>query len=254
MTESSFVLGVATGPDVDENIPGWEIRPGTVSRGFHEGREYWIRKPIVDAQLLIDDLPLESRDGYWIWSPGFYAGQVCAELLVHGGQVVITYVLDVSPDPRKLGRDVFQAMLDEIWNFDPRLVLGTEPPQSPVGHETQVADPWLEYARLRSYGDSFVRALGVIARHPIRELRAERAFLPLQYVRRADRQTALAAVRIPAVSASTGRPRVFSSFHKNVAVVRCACDSRNIGCGRKPLHRPGHTGCRPPCAPIEANS
>ena len=201
MTESSFVLDVATGLDQDKNIPGWEVRPGTVTRGFHEGRKYWIRKPIVDAQLLIDDQPLESSDGYWVWSPGFYAGQVRAELLVHGCQVVATYVLDVSPAPGKLGRDVFQVMLDEIWNFDPRLVLGTEPPQSPVGHETQVADPWLEYARLRSYGDSFVRALGAIARHPIRELRAERALLPLQYVRRADRQTALAAVRIPAVSA-----------------------------------------------------
>ena len=195
------MLDVATGLDADENIPGWEIRPGTVTRGFHEGREYWIRKPIVDAQLLIDDQPLESGDGHWVWSPGFYAGQIRAELLVHGGQVVATYVLDVSPDPGKLGRDVFQVMLDEIWNFDPRLVLGTEPPQSPVGHETQVADPWLEYARLRSYGDSFVRALGAIARHPIRELRAERALLPLQYVRRADRQTALAAARIPAVAA-----------------------------------------------------
>ena len=40
-----------------------------------------------------------------------------------------------------------------------------------------------------------MRALSAIARHPLRELRAERARLPLQYVRRADRQTALAALR-----------------------------------------------------------
>ena len=197
MTESSFVLDVAEEFDPDKNSPNWEIRPGDVTRGFHEGREYRIRKPIVSSQLLIDDQSLEGEDGYWIWSPGFYAGQVRAELLVHDGQVVATYVLDVSPHPGKLGRDIFQAMLDEIWNFDPRLVLGTEPPQSRVGHQTQVADPWLEYARLRSHGDKFIRALGAIARHPIRELRAERALLPLQYVRRADRQTALAAVRIP---------------------------------------------------------
>ena len=197
MTKSSFVLDVAAELDPDNNFPHWEISPDNVTGGFHEGRKYWIRKPIVDAQLLIDDQPLAGGDGYWIWSPGFYAGPVRAELMIHDGQVVATYVLDVSPHPDKLGRDVFQAMLDEIWNFDPRLVLGTEPPQSTVGHQAQVADPWLEYARLRSYGDKFVRALGVMALRPIRELRTERALMPLQYVRRADRQTAIAAVRIP---------------------------------------------------------
>ena len=171
----------------------------------------------------------------------------------HDGQVVATYVLDVSPHPGKLGRDIFQAMLDEIWNFDPRLVLGTEPPQSRVGHQTQVADPWLEYARLRSHGDKFIRALGAIARHPIRELRAERALLPLQYVRRADRQTALAAVRIPPLLGCAGRPRFNSSFDKNDAVFRCAGNSRNVGCGRKPLHRHDHTCRRPPGDPAKEN-
>ena len=86
-------------------------------------------------------------------------------------------------------------MLDQIWQFDPSLVLGTEPAQSPVGHEAQIRDPWLEYARLRTYGEKFVRALSAIARRPIRELRAQRAQLPLHRVRRADRQTVLAALQ-----------------------------------------------------------
>ena len=86
-------------------------------------------------------------------------------------------------------------MLDQIWRFDPSLVLGTEPAQSPVGHEAQIRDPWLEYARLRTYGEKFVRALAGIARRPIRELRARRVQLPLQHVRRADRQTVLAALQ-----------------------------------------------------------
>ena len=152
---------------------------------------------MVGAQILIDDQLLEGRDGHWIWSPGFYAGQVHAELLNDEGQVVATYALDVAPNTEKLGSDVFQSMLDEIWDFDPRLVLGTEPPRFRAGHQAQITSPWLEYARLRSYGGKFVRALGAIARCPIRELRAERALLPLQHVRRADRQTVLATARIP---------------------------------------------------------
>ena len=88
-------------------------------------------------------------------------------------------------------------MLDQIWQFDPSLVLGTEPAQSPVGHEAQISDTWMEYARLRTYGEEFVRALSAIAHRPIRELRAQRALVPLQRVRRADRQTVLAALQNP---------------------------------------------------------
>ena len=86
-------------------------------------------------------------------------------------------------------------MLHQIWAFDPSLVLGTEPARLPIGHDHRIEDPWLEYARLRSHGPDFLRALSVIARHPLRELKAKRTQLPLQYVRRADRQTALAALR-----------------------------------------------------------
>ena len=90
---------------------------------------------------------------------------------------------------------MFQQMLQQIWTFDPSLVLGTEPARLPVGDDHRIKDDWLEYARLRSHGPDFLRALSVITRHPLRELRAERTQLPLQYVRRTDRQTALAALR-----------------------------------------------------------
>ncbi len=53
----------------------------------------------------------------------------------------------------------------------------------------------MEYARLRSYGEKFVRALSAITHRPIRELRAQRMQLPLERVRRADRQTVLAALQ-----------------------------------------------------------
>ena len=163
--------------------------------GFRELGEYRIRKPAEGDRLMIDDEAVESDDGNWVWSPGFYAGQVRAELVGPDDRVRATYLLDVSPHPDKLGRDVFQAMLDQIWDFDTSLVLGSEPASLPVGHDAQISDPWLEYARLRTYGDEFVRALSAIARNPLWDLMAERAQLPLQQVRRADRQTALAALR-----------------------------------------------------------
>ena len=170
------------------------IRANDVTVGFREGGQYRIRKTGESDRLLIDDEILETDIGDWVWIPGFYAGQVRAELLGPGDRVRATYLLDVSPHPGKLGRDMFHAMLDQIWDFDPSLVLGTEPAALPIGHEAAILDPWLEYARLRAYGGKFVRALSAISRQPLRELRAERAHLPLPQVRRADRQTALAAL------------------------------------------------------------
>ena len=172
----------------------WRIGANVVTVGFRERGQYRIRKTGESDRLLIDDEILETDSGDWVWSPGFYAGQVRAELLGPGDRVRANYLLDVSPHPGKLGRDMFQGMLDQIWDFDPSLVLGTEPAASPVGHEAAIVDPWLEYARLRAYGNKFVRALSAISRQPLRELRAERAHLPLPQVRRADRQTALAAL------------------------------------------------------------
>ncbi len=170
----------------------WRIGSDEVAVGFREGGSYRIRKTTEGDRLLIDDEFLETDGGDWVWSPGFYAGQVRAELLGPGDRVRASYVLDVSPHPNKLGRDMFQTMLDQVWAFDPSLVLGTEPAALPVGHEAAISDSWLEYARLRAYGDKLVCALSAISRQPLRELRAERAHLPLQQVRRADRQTARA--------------------------------------------------------------
>ena len=195
MPDSSFVLGVRSLVDLPDGSWNFRIEPNTVCTGFYEGAKYQIQKLADCGRFLIDDQDLESIDGHWVWAPGFYAGLVRAELLSDDDRVRATYLLDVSPHSNKLGRDSFKVMLDQIWQFDPYLVLGTEPAQSPVGSEAQIRDPWIEYARLRSYGDTFVRALSALAHRPIRELRAQRALVPLQRVRRADRQTVLAALQ-----------------------------------------------------------
>ena len=197
MADAPTVLDVRSLTERPDRKTTWRINPNEVGIGFSELGKYRIQKPTEGDRLLIDDEVVETDDGEWVWGPGFYAGQVRAELLGPDDRVRTTYLLDVSPHPDKLGRDVFQTMLDQIWEFDPSLVLGTEPATLPIGHDPKIEDPWLEYARLRSKGNEFVRALSAIARHPLRELRAERAQVPLQQVRRIDRQTALAALRNP---------------------------------------------------------
>lgn len=192
MADSPTEICVRCLADSESDATVWRIGSDEIAIGFREGGKYRIRKTAEGDRLLIDDEILETDGHDWLWSPGFYAGQVRAELLGPRDRVRASYLLDVSPHPDKLGRDMYQAMLDQVWAFDPSLVLGTEPATSPIGHEDAISNPWLEYARLREYGDNFVRALSAISHQPLWELRAERTHLPLQQVRRADRQTALA--------------------------------------------------------------
>ena len=78
----------------------------------------------------------------WLWEPGFYAGEVTAELLDEAGHQSALYLLDVAPDASKLGRDVFQTMLDDLWAVDPHLVIGSEPGTTSTGELGVIEDPW----------------------------------------------------------------------------------------------------------------
>ena len=235
MADASTELHIRSLEDSQLGQKSRRIYPDHLAAGFREGGKYRIRNTTEGDRLLIDDEILEIDGGDWVWSPGFYAGQVRAELLGLGDRVKATYLLGVSPHPDKLGHDTFQVMLDQIWDFDPSLVMGTEPAASPVGQDAQISDPWLEYARLRTYGDRFVRALSAISRQPLRELRAERAHLPLPQVRRADRQTALAALgsaQLLTVLDSGGGGAAASSAlpHFDVPVARETLDGAGNRC------------------------
>ena len=105
----------------------WWIKPNTVGHGFRELGKYCIRKPVGTDRLLIDDEAVETDNGEWVWSPGFYAGQVRAEMLGPDGRVRATYLLDVSPNPDKFGARFVSA--------DAPPDLGVRS-QSSVGHGT----------------------------------------------------------------------------------------------------------------------
>lgn len=175
--------------------------------GFAERRHCVFEKPGHGWHMFVDDEPLADdgdAPGCWGWTPGFFAGQVTAELVSPPGASLL-FLLDVAPDASKLGEDVFRGMIDEIWDEDPELVLGSEPAAIKIGELGATQDPWLEFARLRRYAPEFIRALAVIQAKPRLALRMRRDSAPLHRVRRVDRQTALSAARGPAAALfSTG--------------------------------------------------
>jgi hypothetical protein len=184
---------------------GWrELGPLPADNtGFHESRSYEFLKPELGWSFLVDDEPLSdspsARDA-WTWEPGFFAGEVTAELIRPDGSPAARYLLDVSPDPAKLGREVFSSMVAQLWAEDPALVFGTEPATAPTGELGTYEDPWLAFSRFRRYAPAFLAALNHVHARPRRTLRARREGVPMHQVRRVDRTTATAVARTPAVA------------------------------------------------------
>jgi hypothetical protein len=172
-----------------------------VNPGFAERKRCSFKKPAPQWKLLIDDEPLPDDTAVhdcWSWLPGFFAGEVTAELIDPSGKSAL-FLLDVAPDASKLGRDIFKRMVDEILNEDPELVLGSEPATIRFGEIGPTQDPWLEFARLRRYAPEFLEALNAIRAKPRMTVRMRRDAVSLHQVRRVDRRTALSVSRTPAV-------------------------------------------------------
>ena len=190
-----------------------ELRPEVTASGFRELGSYHFFAPVDGVSLYIDEAPAEvvRIDGVqgWRWQPGFFAGQVVAELVSPTGQRLAEYKIDVSPDEGKLGNDVFRSMLDELYAFDPALLLGTEAAQASIGVTGEVASPLLEYARLRRYADGLLAGLMAVTAQPLTRLRRERALVPYHRVRRLDAASARGLLR---------RPDTAAFLHRDVAL------------------------------------
>lgn len=179
---------------------GWAVLPAPATNvGFREHATFVLAHTQADRLTLrVDDEPLAPAPGSppaWTWSPAFYAGEVTAELCEPDGTPIERYLLDVSPDPCKSGREAFRAMLEEVWAEDPLLVAGTEPATRRIGSLDDTQDPLIELARLRRHASDFLRALSAIQARPRQALVRRRESAPLHQVRRVDRRTGLAAAR-----------------------------------------------------------
>ena len=193
------------------------------NQGFAERQEATFIGPADrECRLLVDDEPLGRVEGSaneWTWKPGFYAGEVRAELLDADDRSLGVWLLDVSPDRGKAGREVFARMVDEIIDFDPHLVIGEEPARRRLGALDDTDDPLVWFERLRTRQRDLVRALAAIRREPLSVLRARRQFVPLRDTRRTDLRTLRSALRQPAT----------------LAAIRPGAESSSLAAGREPM-------------------
>jgi hypothetical protein len=183
----------------------WRVlRPAPAENlGFTEARHYLFQKPSTDCTFYVDDAPLSdhpNKPSCWTWEPRFFAGEVTAEMVSADGANSVLFLLDVAPDANKVGRESFMQMVNELWQEDPTLVIGSEPATTPSGEFGSQEDPWAAFARLRRCAPDFVRTLAAVRARPRRALRSRRDSAPLHQVRRVDRQTTTALLRSPAIA------------------------------------------------------
>ena len=194
------------------------LSAGELNQGFNELTEVVFTTPSdVDCQLTIDDEPMavdcSTGTRAWTWKPGFFAGEVRAELLSVHDAVLGTWRLDVCSDDDKLGKDTFDGIVAELLAFDEELVLGQEPATRRLGSLGTSENPLVALARLRIHANAILQACMAVSREPIHALRSRRHRIPLHLVRRADRQTAMAALREPELLSAVGGLEVDESLH-----------------------------------------
>jgi hypothetical protein len=185
--------------DLHAAEPQWrELEPAPAENlGFSERGEYAFEGPGTGWSFRIDDEPIavgHAGTPRLSWMPGFFAGEVTAELVGPTPHDHVAFLLDVAPDASKVGREVFSAMLAELWQEAPELVVGSEPATTRIGDLGPLENPWLASARLRRHIPEFLRATVPIQARPRQALRGRRADVPLHQARRIDRQTAATLV------------------------------------------------------------
>ena len=115
------------------------------------------------------------------------------------------FLIDVAPDPTKIGRELFEEMVLALWQADPMLVIGTEPGTRQIGELGDAQNLWLEFARFRRYVPEFLRVAPLVRSNPRRALTVRRTAAPLYDVRHVDVRTAMNLARSPAVAALVGK-------------------------------------------------
>lgn len=178
------------------------IHDGEVVQGFVEWNEYMIRGVRQGFAFVVDDEPLvRNGDGSYTWRPSFYAGRVRAELVDPASRTEAAFSFDVSPSPGKLGKPIFDKMLEELLAYRSGLALGSEAARISFGHEGTAEAQEIAFERLRQYGSPCIAALEAICRSPVARLQQDRRDVRRHQVRRVDTQTLMQLGRSPGISA-----------------------------------------------------
>ena len=149
--------------------------------GFSELCRYRIECPQSwpDAQLYADDARLHKMDGYWIWQPGFYAGEVDLELAEDDKGTSISWRVDVSNDPLKSGKEAWQQFIQDIIFFDSSRITGSEPAKYQLGGMSRYAGVWLRYARIKQFFPLYEQGLNAIFHRPVYGYQQQTKLYPL---------------------------------------------------------------------------
>jgi hypothetical protein len=165
--------------------------PNEKLSGFSERRDYLIRVVSERSRLYVDDslLPKDSSQQYWIWSPGFYAGEVVAELELEGRHEPLKFYFKVDPAPEKASCEKYLKYIQQIVDYAPSLVVGNEPARHAVSGRSSKLSLWVSYARLRCYADQYLAGLRAVVDRPIVGHAHYREQVPIQCARRVDLTT-----------------------------------------------------------------
>ncbi|MEJ1297802.1 MAG: DUF2357 domain-containing protein [Candidatus Sedimenticola sp. (ex Thyasira tokunagai)] len=168
------------------------LSPGSTLGDLEENRQYLIRVNTEGSRLFVDDAPIDMdpHRQYWLWSPGFYAGEVVVELELPGHHEPIRYLVDVAPASNKSGREQYSEYISQIADYAPHLLMGTEPARHALGGRSHVSlSSWIRYARLRCFIDPYLGALRAICDRPLVRNRYQREQVPVHLARRVDVNT-----------------------------------------------------------------
>lgn len=175
-----------SGPvDIGSLIPNEELC------GFSERRDYLIRVVSEKSRLYVDDalLPKDNSQQHWIWSPGFYAGEVVAELEIEGRHEPLKFYFRVDPAPEKASCEKYLKYIQQIVDYAPSLVVGTEPARHAVSGRSPQLSLWVSYARLRCYADQYLAGLRAVVDRPVVGHTHYREQVPIHCARRVDSTT-----------------------------------------------------------------
>ncbi|MYN15100.1 DUF2357 domain-containing protein [Pusillimonas sp. TS35] len=165
-----------------------EAHPGHQLVGLEEDTDYIIFFDAAVEQVYIDDVILhydQATAGYR-WRPRFYSGNVKVEAVLSGGAEIQQYFLSIGPKAKKASSAQFNAMVEQIREFDQTLILGLAAATQGFGRDGRYC--LFEYetllARVLTHGPRFLTAAHKIARLPHRSLAAKFQLLPLSQIRR----------------------------------------------------------------------
>ncbi|AOY87699.1 hypothetical protein BKP64_05670 [Marinobacter salinus] len=174
-----------------------------------EAQSYLIQVPDRTARLYADDALLEMDDSgeHWVWQPGFFAGEMIFELELPDLASPLRYKVDVAPAKHKTGREQFNEYLQQIVDYVPELVTGTEPALQDLAGRSSFVSLWLRYSRLRQFSGRYLSGLNAICERPIIRLNSQREQMPLHMAKSVDETTIQRLISNPRLLAAFAEDR-----------------------------------------------